>query len=134
MTWMAFSWGQIAWMTLMHKLVPSRLMGRVTSLDWLISLGLFPVSLIAAGPLAEAIGVRQTMFIAGSFGGIATFAFLLWPGVRDTERTGLSVPEVPGSGEDHGDAVLVGGGDDLLVAHGTTGLDDRSSPGRDRRV
>ena len=134
MTWLAFSWGQIAWMTLMHKLVPSRLMGRVTSLDWVISLGFFPVSLIAAGPLAEAIGVRQTMFIAGLFGGIATFAFLLWPGVRDTEKTGLSVTEVPGPGEDHGDAVLVGGSDDLLVAHGTSGLDDGGRSGGDGRV
>jgi len=134
MTWLAFSWGQIAWMTLMHKLVPSRLRGRVTSLDWLISLGLFPVSLIAAGPLAEAIGVRETMFMAGLFGGIATFAFLLWPGVRDTERTGMSVTEVPGAGEDHGDAVLVGGGDDLLVSHGTSGLDDRGGTGGDGRV
>jgi hypothetical protein len=28
-----------------------------------------------------------------------------------------SVPEVPGAGEDHRDAALVGGGDDLVVAH-----------------
>ena len=36
--------------------------------------------------------------------------------------TGTSVPEMPGAGEDHGDAVLVGGGDDFVVAHRAAGL------------
>ena len=35
------------------------------------------------------------------------------------------VPEVPALGEDHRDAGLVGGGDDLVVAHRAAGLDDR---------
>jgi hypothetical protein len=33
--------------------------------------------------------------------------------------------EVPHAGEHHRHAVLVGGGDDLLVAHRAAGLDDR---------
>src|ERR1035437_2848941 len=35
-----------------------------------------------------------------------------------------SMPEVPHSGEDHGHAQLIGGGDDFFVAHGASGLDN----------
>ena len=34
------------------------------------------------------------------------------------------VAEVAHAGEDHGDAVFVGGGDDFFVAHRAAGLDD----------
>ena len=49
-----------------------------------------------------------------------------------------SVAEVALAGEDHGDAVLVGGGDHLVVAHDAAGLDDRGArrprpPRRGRR-
>src|SRR5207248_2094315 len=40
-------------------------------------------------------------------------------------RPSLSVPEVALAREDHGDAPLVGGGDDLLVVHRPARLDDR---------
>src|SRR5689334_14312886 len=46
----------------------------------------------------------------------------------------VSVPEKPPPGEDHRDAVLVGSGDDLSVAHGAAGLDDGAHPGLRRRV
>ena len=41
--------------------------------------------------------------------------------------------EVAPPGEDHGDPVLVRGFDDLLIAHGAAGLNDRSDPGDGRR-
>ena len=41
-----------------------------------------------------------------------------------------SVPEVALAGEDHGDAVLVGGGDDLVVADAAPGLDHGPHAGR----
>src|ERR1700741_5131456 len=37
-------------------------------------------------------------------------------------------------GDDHRDAVLVGGGDDLGIAHGAAGLDDGAHAGPGRRV
>src|SRR5699024_3848772 len=45
-----------------------------------------------------------------------------------------SMPEVADAGEDHGDAVLVGGGDDFAVAHRTARLDHRLDAGRGSRV
>ncbi len=41
------------------------------------------------------------------------------------------MPEVAHAGEDHGNAMLVGSGDDFGVAHRATGLDDRSGAGGD---
>ena len=37
--------------------------------------------------------------------------------------------KVPDSGEDHGQAETVGGGDDVIVFHGATGLDDGGCAG-----
>ena len=42
------------------------------------------------------------------------------------------MPEMPHAGEHHGDAVLVGGRDHLVVAHRAAGLDHRGGAGFDR--
>lgn len=78
--------GTIVWMTTKQRLVPSSLLGRVSSFDWFISIGLLPVSYALTGPVAAAIGVRSTLIWAGVLGGAATFAFLFLPGLRDVER------------------------------------------------
>ena len=49
-----FEVGQIIWITLLQTLVPRELLGRVSSLDWLVSIGLVPVSFALTGPVAGA--------------------------------------------------------------------------------
>jgi MFS family permease len=78
--------GMIVWMTFMQRRVPRHLLGRVTSLDWFVSIGLIPVSYALTGPIAEAVGVRETMIAAGVLGAVLTLAFLFLPGMRDSER------------------------------------------------
>jgi DHA3 family tetracycline resistance protein-like MFS transporter len=78
--------GMIVWMTLMQTRVPSTLLGRVSSLDWFVSIGLIPVSFALTGPIAAAVGVRETLIGAGVLAGCITFAFLFLPGMRDIER------------------------------------------------
>jgi MFS family permease len=80
--------GLIAWTTTKHRLVPARLLGRVSSLDWFISIGLLPVSFALTGPMAELVGARATLIGAGVLGGAVTLAFLFLPGMRDIERAG----------------------------------------------
>jgi len=80
--------GNIVWGTLMKTLVPNELLGRVSSFDWLVSIGLIPLSFAITGPLAEAFGARATLLWAGGIGGIAMIAFLAVPGLRDPERSG----------------------------------------------
>ena len=57
--------GTIVWATTKQRHVPAALLGRVSSLDWLISIGLLPLSFALTGPVAAAIGVRATLVGAG---------------------------------------------------------------------
>ena len=59
------------------------------SLDWFVSIGLTPLSFAITGPVAELLGARTTLAVAGALG-TATFLFLFIPGVRDPERERLS--------------------------------------------
>jgi hypothetical protein len=82
--------GTIAWATVKQRHVPAGLLGRVSSLDWLISIGLLPLSYALTGPVSGAVGVRTTLIGAGVLGAIVTFAPLLIPAVRrmdDSKRT-----------------------------------------------
>ena len=81
-----FASGLIVWGTLIQTLVPARLLGRVTSLDWFVSTSLVPVSFALTGPVAAAVGAEATLAGAGVFAAAATLLCLLIPGIRDTER------------------------------------------------
>jgi hypothetical protein len=80
--------GTIVWATTKGRLVPERLLGRVSSFDWFISIGLVPISFALTGPMAAVFGVRETLVGAGVLGGVVTLTFLFIPGMRDLERTG----------------------------------------------
>lgn len=57
-------------------------------IQWLVSAGLVPISFALTGPVAEAIGSDATLVGAGAIGGTFMLLFLMWPGLRDTERDG----------------------------------------------
>lgn len=80
--------GTIVWATTKGRLVPARLLGRVSSFDWFISIGLVPVSFAVTGPVAAVFGARATLVGAGVLGGIVTLGFLFLPGMRNVEREG----------------------------------------------
>jgi MFS family permease len=77
--------GTIVWATVKQHHVPSAMLGRVSSLDWLISIGLLPISFALTAPVAGVIGVRATLVGAGIVGGAITLAALFLPGMRDIE-------------------------------------------------
>jgi MFS family permease len=60
-----FSAPMVIWGTLLQRRVPPALLGRVASLDFFVSVSLMPVSMALAGPVADAIGLRNTFYIAG---------------------------------------------------------------------
>jgi DHA3 family tetracycline resistance protein-like MFS transporter len=78
--------GLIVWGTMLHRLVPSGLLGRVESFDWLVSIALVPVSFAVTGPIAGGLGADATLVGAGLLGALGTIVFLFLPGMRDTER------------------------------------------------
>jgi len=78
--------GTIIWATVKQRHVPGHLLGRVSSLDWLISIGLLPLSFALTGPAAAAFGAQATLVGAGILGAIVTAAALLVPGTRAVEE------------------------------------------------
>jgi predicted MFS family arabinose efflux permease len=79
----------IIWLTVTQRLVPSSLLGRVTSLDWLVSTAGVPASFALTGPVAAYLGVRPTLIVAGTVGAAVILAFaVLVPGARAPERDG----------------------------------------------
>ena len=83
--------GMIVWNTLMHRLVPGELLGRVSSLDWFVSIGLIPVSFALTGPIAELAGAKATLVGAGVLGALGMMVlFFAVPAVRDPERFGAA--------------------------------------------
>ena len=83
--------GTIVWATVKQRHVPSGMLGRVSSLDWLISIGLLPISFALTAPVAAALGVRTTLVGAGIVGAAITLAALFLPGMTAIE--GRAVPD-----------------------------------------
>jgi hypothetical protein len=59
------SYGMVIWGTLLQRRVPPHLLGRVSSLDFFVSLALMPVSMALAGPLAELLPLWLIFVVAG---------------------------------------------------------------------
>ena len=85
--------GTIVWATIKQRHVPSSMLGRVSSLDWLISIGLLPISFALTAPVAAALGVRATLIGAGLVGAAITLAALFLPGM--TRHRGPCRPRGP---------------------------------------
>ncbi|MCD4851476.1 MFS transporter [Arthrobacter sp. AK01] len=57
--------GTVIWGTLLQRRVPRHLLGRISSLDFFVSLALMPVSMALAGPVAEVVPLWLIFFIGG---------------------------------------------------------------------
>ena len=80
--------GTIVWATIKQHHVPGSMLGRVSSLDWLISIGLLPLSFALTAPVAAVFGVRATLVGAAVLGAAITLGGFFLPGMRAIERTG----------------------------------------------
>lgn len=87
----------ILWFTMEYRLVPSDLLGRVSSIDWLIVLAGAPLSFALVGPLVDLVGVRGTFVLTGALAVVVTLVPLSIRGALDPERDGsLAEPAVTG--------------------------------------
>jgi MFS family permease len=77
--------GTIAWATTKQLLVPAEMLGRVSSLDWFISIAGLPVSFALTAPVAALIGAQATFIVAGLLCAVVTFAALFLPHMRDAD-------------------------------------------------
>ena len=76
----------VLWDTTMQQEIPQDRLSRVYSYDALGSFALIPLGLAVAGPVAEVVGTRATLFAAGLISLTATLGVLLVGDVRDLRR------------------------------------------------
>lgn len=57
--------GMVIWGTLLQRRVPKHLLGRISSLDFFVSLALMPLSMAASGPLSQLLSLQSIFIIAG---------------------------------------------------------------------
>jgi hypothetical protein len=69
----------------MKTRVPNHLLGRVASLDWLVSIALVPLSFALTGPVAGLIGARATLLGGGALATGTMIAFMLIAGSRRSQ-------------------------------------------------
>lgn len=79
------SYGNVLWFPTMQETVPPELLGRVSSLDWLLSLAMAPLGTVLGGALAGIVGVRVTLVLGGIVAA-CTGSVLFLPGVRDLDH------------------------------------------------
>jgi MFS family permease len=76
----------VLWDTTTQQEIPQGRLSRVYSYDALGSFALIPLGLAAAGPIAELVGTRATLFAAGLISLTARLAVLLVRDMRDLWR------------------------------------------------
>ena len=73
-----FSYGNVIWGTLLQRRVPRHMLGRISSLDFFVSLALMPLSMALAGPVASVVPLTVIFIVAGIlplvFGVVVLFA------------------------------------------------------------
>ena len=97
-----YSAAMVIWGTLLQRRVPEGLRGRVSSLDFFVSLALMPVSMAVAGPAGAAFGLNAVFVVAGIVPVLLAAAAILLPRLdRDELAHPLDHPpqERPAAGE-----------------------------------
>jgi MFS family permease len=74
--------------TMLQRLVPRRLLGRVSSIDWMAAVGLAPLGYLLAGQLTAVFAPRVALVVLALTGVFVVAVLAFVPGVRATERLG----------------------------------------------
>ena len=77
--------GMVIWGTLLMRRVPPAMLGRVSSLDFFVSLAFLPVSFAVVGPLSKIVSM-QTIFLAAGVAPVVLATVAMWAaGMRRDE-------------------------------------------------
>jgi hypothetical protein len=79
----------VSWVTALAERVPPDKLSRVTSYDWMVSLGLVPIGYVLAGPAAAELGAPQVL-LGGSVIAFGALALGLLP--RETRMLERTLP------------------------------------------
>jgi MFS family permease len=78
--------------TTVQQHVPADALSRVASIDWMLSLALYPIGLALAGFVADEIGTGPTLAAAAIWAVGSTVIVLLVPSVREVRRRPATIP------------------------------------------
>jgi MFS family permease len=81
------------WDTSIQEQVPPAAVSRVSSYDFTASMGLMPIGMAIAGPVADAVGLHATLVGMSVLGVASALAWLAQPSVRALERPRRAVAE-----------------------------------------
>lgn len=73
-----FSFPMVIWGTLLQRRVPPELLGRVSSLDFFVSVSLMPVSMALVGPLSDLIGLQAMFYVAALAPVVVAVVAIVW--------------------------------------------------------
>jgi predicted MFS family arabinose efflux permease len=82
----------VYWDTALQQHVPRHALSRVSSYDALGSFVCIPIGLSIAGPIADAVGVETTLYLAAGVIVVATALVLLVRDVRTLRREAAPTP------------------------------------------
>ena len=92
-------YGDVLWVAMMQELVPRDVLGRVSSLVYLLAFSLGPLGILLGGVAAATIRIREALVLSGLVSRLICVLVLFTPGVRDPERRDvefeLSDPDSP---------------------------------------
>ena len=77
--------GVVVWGTLLQRLVPLDMIGRVASLDFFVSIAFMPVSIAIAGPLSLLVPIPTIFVIAGVIPPVLALIALMAGRMRESE-------------------------------------------------
>jgi MFS family permease len=75
------------WATVVQRLIPEKVISRVSSYDWLLSFVAQPVGFAGAGPVAVHLGTGPTLLGASVLIVLPCLAILLLPEIRELRQT-----------------------------------------------
>jgi len=114
------------WDTSLQEQIPPHAVSRVSSYDFTVSLGLMPLGMALAGPVAAELGLHTTLRLMSAAGIAVALAWLAVPDVRRVRRAEPEPPVAPAAEPlAQADAALVGpAADPPRFARDTAVLED----------
>lgn len=77
--------GMVIWGTLLQRRVPREMLGRVSSLDFFVSLVFMPVSFAVVGPLSKVVSMQTIFLVAGTVPVVVATSAVLAARMRQDE-------------------------------------------------
>jgi hypothetical protein len=83
-----FALGENLYVTAFQRNIPEHALSRISSYDWFGSVALNPIGYALIGPVSAAIGIPETLLIAGTLNVLVCLSVLLVPSVRAIRSDG----------------------------------------------